>query len=118
MPIHMLITENKNPRPILRQNSPGVRSQGTKTWFTVGEVGSAKYGKSVVEKNRFRAMDDIKNVVKGHSAAIKIARKPTPPKIAYCHLGASLNSGRSRSRKNAGTISKIGNGNGTMCVMS
>src|SRR5579864_2422913 len=103
MPAHMLTMENRNPRPMLRQNSPGVRSQGTKTWFTVGDVGSAKYGKSVVEKNLFRAMDDIKNVAKGHSAAIKIARKATPPKIAYCHLGASLKSGKSRSRKNAGT---------------
>src|SRR5579864_9116669 len=102
----MLATENRNPIPMLRQNSRGVRSQGTKTWFTVGEVGSAKYGKSVVEKNRFRAIDDIKNVANGHSTAIKTARKPTPPKIAYCHLGASLNSGKSKSRKNAGTISK------------
>src|SRR5438309_11101587 len=118
MPIHMLTTENRNPNTILRQNSPGVRSQGTKTWFTVGEVGSAKYGKSVVEKNRFRAIDDIKNVAKGHSTAIRIARKATPPNTAYCHLGASLNRGKSKSRKNAGTISRIGNGNGTMCVMS
>src|SRR6476646_10223084 len=118
MPIHMLATENRNPRPILRQNSPGVRSQGTKTWFTVGDVGSAKYGKSVVEKKRFRAIDDIRNVAKGHSTAIRTARKPTPPQIAYCHLGASLNSGKRRSRKNAGTISKIGNGSGTICVMS
>ena len=39
-------------------------------------------------------------------------------KTAYCHLGASLNSGKSKSRKNAGTISRIGKGSGTMCVMS
>src|SRR6476620_7165052 len=118
MPAHMLATENRNPRPMLRQNSAGVCSQGTKTWLTVGDVGSAKYGKSVVEKNRLRAMDDIRNVAKGHSTAIRIARNATPPKIAYCHLGTSLNSGKSKSRKNAGTISKSGNGRGTMCVMS
>src|SRR5882672_3284384 len=118
MPAHMLATENRNPRPMLRQNSSGVCSQRTKRWLTVGDVGSAKYGKSVVEKNLFRAMDDIRKVAKGHYTTIRIARNATPPKTACCHLGASLNIGKSKSRKNAGTISNRGNGSGTMWVMS
>src|SRR5712671_2321317 len=118
MPAHMLATEKRNPRLMLRRNSAGVRSHWTKMWLTVGDVGRAKYGKSVVEKNRFRAIGDIRNVAKGHCTAIRIARNATPPKRACCHLGASLNIGKSKSRKNAGTTSKRGNGSGTICVMS
>src|SRR6478609_7641500 len=114
----MLATEKMNPSAMLRQNSAGDCSQRTKTWRTVGEVGSAKYGKSMVAKKRFLAIGDIRNVAKGHSTAMMIAKKATPPKMACCHLGASLKNGNITSRKNAGTISRIGKGSGTMCVMS
>src|SRR5215471_6596390 len=117
MPIHMLTTENRNPSPMLRQNSPPDSSQCTKTWRTVGEVGRVKYGKSTVAKSELRAAGDIRKVAKGHSTTIRIAIKETPAKTACCHLGASMNRGHSRSRKNAGTISNMGKGSGTMCVM-
>jgi len=41
MPAHMLTIENRNPNAMLRQNSAGDCSHRTKTWWTVGEVGSA-----------------------------------------------------------------------------
>src|SRR5690349_9818794 len=82
----MLATEKRNPSAILRQNSAGDCSQCTKTWRTVGDVGSAKYGKSMVAKKRFRAIGDIRNVAKGHSTTIRIARKKIPAKAACSHL--------------------------------
>src|ERR1700744_5121118 len=105
----MLATESTKAIPMLVQNCNGDCSQCTKMWRTVGDVGSAKYGKSTVAKNGLRAAGDIRKVANGHSTAMRIARKVTPPKSACCHLGDSLNMGHTRSSSSAGTKSRIGN---------
>src|SRR5438309_11453086 len=100
----MLRTAAKNASPMSIQKSPAVRSQRTKTWRTVGELESAKYGKSGGARKRLRPAGDIRKVVNGHCTATRMAVNATPPKIACCHLGASWKTGQIRSRKNAGTI--------------
>src|SRR5262249_46332772 len=117
IPTHMLNTDARKARPILRQNQAGVASQLANTCRTFGELGTSKYGKLLLAKNQLFAAGDIMNVAKGHCTAIKIAKKATPPKSACCQRGASFISGHTRSRMKAGTTSRSGNGSGTMWVM-
>src|SRR5579884_558517 len=102
---------------MFRQNIPAVSSHCTNTCLTVGDVGSAKYGKSMVANTGLRAAGDIRKVAKGHSTATNTAMNVTPPNSAHCQRGASLKNLHVTSSTNAGTISRIGNGSGTICVM-
>src|SRR5258708_19134978 len=69
----------------------------------------------LVKRKSHRRFHRRFNQIKG-AVSVK-AKPPMTNRDSLLHSCGSPSSGQTKSRTNAGTISKMGNGNGTMCVM-